>query len=243
MFARATGERLKIWLSYRLIAMRVFFNLVTPFSAGEHPFLIYALSREGIQGGKATAIVIVRLITGLSMVAGHLLAVGQDAGWAGRCGDPRIDHRRCGLRHGAQHGRPRLGLDDLRGVHVRERADSYEEAVIQIAHPRGYPGYLEWYEGNPNVPESAKETMRAGYKRWNQKLVLFWGMLSAAPHPAVFIIAALANRIDLIFWILCVPFSFYMILMIVFQRLSLKAQLQEVCKTRSQEIADQLGPG
>ena len=232
MFARATGERLKIWLSYRLIAMRVFFNLVTPFSAGGHPFMIYALSREGIQGGKATAIVIVRLIslslytnlgallgfvlilvlrllpitpnmiTGLSMVAGLLsgfyftrgdygsllfaalflllanvldAADGQLARLRGTCS--RLGKTLDGLADvvtyvsvigGAAYAlanRPGSGLQRLL-LSVYIFFYSIEEAVIQIAHPRGYPGYLEWYEGNPNVPESAKETMRAGYKRW-----------------------------------------------------------------------------
>ncbi len=69
-FVSGTDEKIRLWNAYKAAAIRIFFNLVTPFSAGGQPVMIYTLSKERIPGGKASSIVIMKLI---SLAAFNLL--------------------------------------------------------------------------------------------------------------------------------------------------------------------------
>jgi uncharacterized protein (TIRG00374 family) len=62
-YAQGTGERLKFSFALRLTLLRVFFNVITPFSFGGQPIEIYALSRQGIPAGKGSSVVMVKLLT------------------------------------------------------------------------------------------------------------------------------------------------------------------------------------
>jgi uncharacterized protein (TIRG00374 family) len=62
-YALGTGERLKFLFALKLTLLRVFFNVITPFSFGGQPAEIYALSRQGIPTGKGSSVVMVKLLT------------------------------------------------------------------------------------------------------------------------------------------------------------------------------------
>ncbi len=62
LLTRGTGERLKLWTAFKITTLRIFFNVVTPFSFGGQPFVIYTLSKEGIPGGKGSSIVITKML-------------------------------------------------------------------------------------------------------------------------------------------------------------------------------------
>jgi len=68
--------RLPFWTSIRLSAMSIFMNLVTPFSVGGHPTMIYALNRNGIKTGRGTSVVITKLVTmSLFVIGGAMLSL------------------------------------------------------------------------------------------------------------------------------------------------------------------------
>lgn len=62
-FVSGTDEKIELWNAYKTAAIRIFFNLVTPFSAGGQPVMIYTLSKERIPPGKASSIVIIKLVS------------------------------------------------------------------------------------------------------------------------------------------------------------------------------------
>ena len=63
LFTRATGERIGIFSALKTTTVRMFFNIITPFSFGGQPFSIISLSQHGIPSGKGSSIVIIKLIT------------------------------------------------------------------------------------------------------------------------------------------------------------------------------------
>jgi len=73
---RGVKSRIPLWIAVRLSAMSVFMNLVTPFSVGGHPTLVYALNRNGVQVGKGTSVIITKLVTmALFVNGGAVLAL------------------------------------------------------------------------------------------------------------------------------------------------------------------------
>lgn len=62
-FVSGTGEKLRLLKSYKIATIRIFFNLITPFSFGGQPFALYALHKEGIPSGKGASIVVTKLLT------------------------------------------------------------------------------------------------------------------------------------------------------------------------------------
>ncbi len=63
LYTRGTDERIRFISALRTTTIRVFFNIVTPFSFGGQPFSIFSLHREGVPSGKGSSIVIIKLIT------------------------------------------------------------------------------------------------------------------------------------------------------------------------------------
>jgi glycosyltransferase 2 family protein len=61
-FILGTGEKIRFFNAYKLTVIRVFFNLITPFTFGGQPFIVYVLNKFGVPGGKASAIVMTRLM-------------------------------------------------------------------------------------------------------------------------------------------------------------------------------------
>jgi len=59
-----TKNRISFWECYKLVALQVFFDLITPFNIGGQPFQIYALHKKKVPGGSATTVVILKLIMG-----------------------------------------------------------------------------------------------------------------------------------------------------------------------------------
>lgn len=76
LYTRGTSARLGIVASFKAAAYRVFFNLITPFSFGGQPFVVYYLQREGVPPGKGSSIVMVKLL----IISGWVLA-GAAAGF------------------------------------------------------------------------------------------------------------------------------------------------------------------
>ena len=62
-FVCGTGESLGLWLALKFIALKNFFNIITPMNSGGTPFLIFALSKEGISPGKASSAVLMKVIS------------------------------------------------------------------------------------------------------------------------------------------------------------------------------------
>ena len=63
LFTRGTGEKIQIFKAMRIATLRIFFNIITPFGFGGQPFSILSLTREGVPAGKASSIVIIKLVT------------------------------------------------------------------------------------------------------------------------------------------------------------------------------------
>ncbi|MDZ7393965.1 MAG: CDP-alcohol phosphatidyltransferase family protein [candidate division KSB1 bacterium] len=103
----------------------------------------------------------------------------------------------------------------------------WERALTGLALPRGYRGYLEWYEGESGVPKEVKERFRANYRRHNRALVRGWTLIGSTGHITVFLLAGLCNRLDLVFWVIAVPFNIWTLLLAVVQRLTLTRQLRD----------------
>jgi len=108
-----------------------------------------------------------------------------------------------------------------------------EERVIRLAQPKNYRGYIPWFQMDASVPYEIKESFKKNYRRYNRLLVLGWSLLGATAHVSVFIIAGLFNRLDWVFWILCVPFTLWMFVLILLQRFTLKHQLRMAYQTLS----------
>ncbi len=67
LLVKGAGSSLNFWKSAEAIAVQVFFDLITPFNVGGQPFQVYILHKEGVPGGKATTVVMVKLL--LSAIA------------------------------------------------------------------------------------------------------------------------------------------------------------------------------
>ncbi len=106
-----------------------------------------------------------------------------------------------------------------------------EKAVIRFAQPNDYQGFLEWYYKNNDIPHSVKKHFRDHYRKYNWPLVRGWSMLGATTHISVFLICALMNRLDLIFWIICIPFNIWALFLIICQRIIIRIQLNKAFKT------------
>ncbi len=61
-FAWGSEHRLSLFTSIKTVFIRILFALITPFNFGGQPFMIYYLSKEGVPPGKATSIVITKLL-------------------------------------------------------------------------------------------------------------------------------------------------------------------------------------
>jgi hypothetical protein len=119
----------------------------------------------------------------------------------------------------------RLMLTVYIGIYVGE------EILIKMAQPREYRGYLKWYQSNPDVPETVKKAFQSSYRHYNRLLVHGWSTLGAIGHISVFIVTAFLNRLDLAFWIICVPFNLWMGLIILLQHIALRYQLKKAFRT------------
>ncbi len=62
-FVRGTGEKLSFLKCVKTVTIRIFFNVITPFTAGGQPVIVYALKSEGISAGKGSSIVITKVLT------------------------------------------------------------------------------------------------------------------------------------------------------------------------------------
>jgi uncharacterized protein (TIRG00374 family) len=63
MFVNGTGEKLSLKEGVKLHFVRVFFNLITPFTFGGQPFIVMLMRKSGIPSGKGSSIVITRLLS------------------------------------------------------------------------------------------------------------------------------------------------------------------------------------
>ncbi len=61
-FVRGAGERIGLPDAVRLVAIRIFFNLITPFASGGQPASVFVLHKIGISPGKGSSIVVTRLM-------------------------------------------------------------------------------------------------------------------------------------------------------------------------------------
>jgi len=62
LLGRAAGESIPLGRAYELSSVKFFFNVVSPFSFGGQPAIIYAMKRDGIPVGKATSITMAKLL-------------------------------------------------------------------------------------------------------------------------------------------------------------------------------------
>ena len=60
MVATLSSKRISLFTGMQIYLMTFFFAAVTPFAAGEWPALIYALKRNGLSIGEATAVTVMR---------------------------------------------------------------------------------------------------------------------------------------------------------------------------------------
>lgn len=58
-----TGERLKMSAAFGTSMVRIFFNVITPFNVGGQPFMVYYMGLHGIPAGKASSVVITKLMS------------------------------------------------------------------------------------------------------------------------------------------------------------------------------------
>lgn len=61
-FILGTGEKIRFLDAFKITFIRVFFNLITPFTFGGQPLIVFVLNKFGIPSGKASAIVMTRLM-------------------------------------------------------------------------------------------------------------------------------------------------------------------------------------
>ncbi len=102
----------------------------------------------------------------------------------------------------------------------------WERAITSLALPKGYRGYLDWYQWEDGAAVEVKEGFRATYRQYNRTLVRGWTLIGSTGHITVFLVAGLFNRLDLVFWVICVPFNVWMIILACLQRLTLARQLR-----------------
>ena len=70
LLCRALGEEVSISSVLRIVFLGVFFARITPFDSGGEPFQVYALHRNGVPLGHATAMIAVKaLLHGLARVS------------------------------------------------------------------------------------------------------------------------------------------------------------------------------
>ncbi|MBN1647777.1 MAG: flippase-like domain-containing protein [Spirochaetales bacterium] len=62
-FTRGTGEKLSLIKAIKVVTIRTFFNVITPFTAGGQPVIIFALTHEKVPAGKASSIIITKVLT------------------------------------------------------------------------------------------------------------------------------------------------------------------------------------
>lgn len=62
-FTRGAGEKISLLNSFRTTAVKVYLNVITPFTAGGQPMMVYTMNSYGIPPGKGSSIVITKLIT------------------------------------------------------------------------------------------------------------------------------------------------------------------------------------
>ena len=62
LFVDGTGEKLPLKEGFKFHFVRIFFNLLTPFTFGGQPIIVMLLSKLGIPSGKGSSIVITRLL-------------------------------------------------------------------------------------------------------------------------------------------------------------------------------------
>lgn len=75
-FVLGTGEKIRFYNCYKLSTIRVFFNLLTPFTFGGQPLIIYFLNKYGVPSGKGSTIVITRLMcTAFFTMGGGIIAL------------------------------------------------------------------------------------------------------------------------------------------------------------------------
>jgi len=139
----------------------------------------------------------------------------------------RLRAQRAALDSSLQGRLHRLLLSLYIGFYIVERA------LTSLAQPKGYRGYLEWYQGESGVAPALKERFRADYRRHNRLLVRCWTLIGSTGHLTVFLIAGLCNRLDLVFWVICVPFNLWTVLIAALQRLSLAHQLRAAASSTS----------
>lgn len=100
-----------------------------------------------------------------------------------------------------------------------------EEAVIRLSLPNNYKGFIRWYLKDKNISQPVKDHFRNNYRRYNLLLVRGWSMLGATTHISIFIVCALVGRMDMIFWIICVPLNIWTLILIICQRYITRRQL------------------
>ncbi len=59
---KGTQHKLGLFECYKLVALQVFFDVITPFSVGGQPFQIYILHKKKVPGGSATTVVMTKLL-------------------------------------------------------------------------------------------------------------------------------------------------------------------------------------
>lgn len=79
-FSRGTEEKIGFLNGLKLVFIRIFFALITPFNFGGQPFMIYSLHKDGVPPGKATSIVITKLL----MLSVFVLSATATAMFIGR---------------------------------------------------------------------------------------------------------------------------------------------------------------
>ena len=77
----ATGEKISVYASVQTSAIKYFFNMITPFSFGGQPVMIYFLSKHNIPTGKSSSVVMTKLLFSAGWVfVGALIAFYFNAG-------------------------------------------------------------------------------------------------------------------------------------------------------------------
>lgn len=61
---KGTHHKMSLWECYKIVALQVFFDVITPFSVGGQPFQIYVLHKKNVPGGSATTVVMTKLLFG-----------------------------------------------------------------------------------------------------------------------------------------------------------------------------------
>ncbi len=62
LLTRGADEKIRLWEAYKIATIRTFFNVITPFSVGGQPLMVYTLKKEGIPVGKGSSIVVMKLM-------------------------------------------------------------------------------------------------------------------------------------------------------------------------------------